>query len=198
MSTSVVPNRSARKLWRLGITCLIGSVVVALTTMSWNDVWVIGSWVPRRRSAVGALTGVGLLFLLASVRKGTALTRRGTPLHGKQLARVLAVRSLTTAALLVSLPLTLFVFWLDGWSALRVLNPESAGGCRIVSRESDSFDSTRSITVYVVPASKHAARQVDNFGGDSNVIGMEEGQVVWRGEKAYLQLPSKTLGPWSC
>jgi len=109
--------------------------------MDWDDVWVFGSWVPRRRDAVGAVTGVGLLLLIAAVHRRIVLTRGGAIPRKRWWLRVIGARLSTTGVLVVTLPLSLFVAWLDGWDTFRVLQPASADSCRVVVQESDSSDS---------------------------------------------------------
>ncbi|WP_432573483.1 hypothetical protein [Kineococcus sp. SYSU DK005] len=199
MSHTSVPRGSAAWLWCLGIISLIGSTIVADTTMGWDDVWVIGQWVPRRSNAVGALTGVGLLLLIAGTRWRIVLTRRGALPRSRHWVRVAGARVLTALVLIVALPLTVFVAWLDGWDAFHVLHPVSADGCRIVVEESDSFDGDGTITVYVAPAGEYRARRVGYRGSDSRLFGADRYELTWHGESAGLRLPAgSATGPWSC
>lgn len=151
-------SKRADRLWSLGLLSLIGSTVPGFATLDWDGVWVIGSWVPRRIDAVGAPSGAGLLLRLLAVHRKRVMARHGSPPREKHRARVSGARFMTVAVLLGA-PLTAFVAFLDGWDAFHVLQPASTGGCRVVVQESDSFDTTISTTVYLVPADEHRARR---------------------------------------
>ncbi len=136
-------------LWCLGLTSLIGSAVLAFATLDWDGVWVIGSWVPRRIDAVGALSGAGLLLLLLAVHCKRVMARRGPLPRKRHRAQVIGARLMTVAVLLVALPLTAFVAFLDGWDAFHVLQPAALAGAASWSKR--ATPSTAPISTHRLP-----------------------------------------------
>lgn len=185
-------------LWRIGIASLLASTVIALTTADWQDVWVVGSWVPRGLHVIGALLGVGVVSLIVGVGCRIVLADRGVARPRRHWVRKVGTGLVTAFVLIIPLPVTALVAWLDSSDHFTVLPERSATGCRLVVDEAAAYEGI-GVWVYVVPGGQHRAQEVGWYTSQTRLV--EEGryELRWSGESADLQIPNvDTYGPWAC
>ncbi|WP_344478575.1 hypothetical protein [Kineococcus aurantiacus] len=198
MSSTRASHGLADWLWRVGIVSLLASTVVAFTPTGWEDVWVIGSWVPRALHVVGALLGIGVVSLIAGAGCRIVLADRAVPRPRRHWVRKVGTGLVTAFVLLIACPLTALIAWLDSSDHFTVLPERSATGCRLVVDEAAGSGGI-GVRVYVVPGGQHRAREVGYYVSSTRLV--EEGQyeLTWKGNSAALQIPDvDTSGPWAC
>lgn len=185
-------------LWRVGIVSLLASTVVALTPTGWEDVWVIGSWVPRALHVVGALLGIGVVSLIVGAGCRIVLADRGAPRPRRHWVRKVGTALVTAFVLLIACPLTALIAWLNSSDHFTVLSERNTTGCRLVVDEA-AGSSGIGARVYVVPGGQHRAREVGYYVSDTRLVQAGRYELTWNGDSADLQIPNvDTNGPWLC
>ncbi|WP_323095425.1 hypothetical protein [Intrasporangium sp. YIM S08009] len=179
----------------LGLLAL--ALVVVVPSVVWHQVLVVGGWVTDPADAAPGLFVAGVLVgLTGLVVSGIDRHRRrtageavpGRPSGGRVTAVVLLV---VTAGVVAG------VDWLFSYgSDAVVLEPASAGGCRVVVEER-SFLMSGGGTVFVLPAGDLVARRVGRYTTDDGYLPVEAGSysLTWSGESGYLEVSGSQVDP---
>ena len=173
------------------------TLVVVVPSAVWHQVLVIDALVADPADAAPALFGAGVLVGLAGlVVSGLDRHRRRSSsaavAAGPGLGKAAAVSLLVAAAGVVAA----FDWFFSYGSDAVVLDPASAGGCRVVVEE-HSFLMSGSGTVFVLPADDLVARRVSRYTTDDGYRPVEAGSysLTWSGERGYLEVSGTGVDP---
>ena len=170
---------------RGGIAFLAGTVTLVVNSVAWPAVLVLGEDVTSAGDAAVVLFWGGLALLVLARVLGL-VHRRPTP--GRRLTVGLLVVGAGVA--------TAFSWAFDSGSTSVVVNPSSAGGCRLVVQE-QSFLMGGSGAVFVLPAHGVVARRVSRYSTDDGYRPVEAGSftLTWAGERGHLEVLGSGVDP---
>ena len=190
-------GRGAHVAKQVSVGLFALALVVVVPSVAWHQVLVVGGRVTDPADAApalfvaGVLVGVGGLVLAAVDRhrrrsSGEAVTGRRS--GGRVAAVVLLV---VTAGVVAGLD------WVFGHgSDAVVLEPASAGGCRVVVQEHSLFMSG-SGTVFVLPPDDLVARRVSRYTTDDAYRPVAAGSysLTWTGDHGHLEVSGTGFDP---
>ncbi|MGO4601625.1 hypothetical protein [Terrabacter sp. 2YAF2] len=189
---------------RGGIAFLAATLTLVVCTVAWPAVLVLGDDVASAGDAAVGLFWAGLALLVLARVLGLVHRRRHAsgpdPVPGPSpqgAPRPTPGRRLTVGLLVVGAGVaTAFSWAFDTGSTSVVVNPSSAGGCRVVVQER-SFLLSGSGAVFVLPAHGVVARRVSRYSTDDGYRPVAAGSftLTWAGERGHLEVSGSGVDP---
>ncbi|GAA2498278.1 hypothetical protein [Terrabacter carboxydivorans] len=169
---------------RGGITFLAATVTLVVSSVAWPAVLVLGEDVTSAGDAAVVLFWGGVALLVLGRVLGR-VHRRPTP-----------GRRLTVGLLVVGAGAATAFSWAFDSGSTSVVDPSSAGGCRVVVQE-QSFLMGGSGAVFVLPAHGVVARRVSRYSTDDGYRPVEAGSsaLTWTGERGHLEVLGSGADP---
>lgn len=160
------------------------------STLVVGPILVVGDFVLRPWCALVVLLAIAGLFLLAAVRRRPKRPSAGSRwfLFGGAVCMGLVMPAATVS--------TAFVALAGVGDSYHVLAPASAGGCRVVVRES-SLLLGGSGTVYLLPVGAFQPREANSYRADDGYRPVTFGtySLRWSGETAHVELQGDPFAP---
>ena len=179
----------------LGLFAL--TLVVVLPSLTWPQVLVLGARVTDPGDAAPWLFVGGLLVGTAGVVMSVVERHRRPGVREPRRRGSGAGRAVAIAMLVVTAGVVAGLGWLFSHDTdAMVLEPPSAGGCRVVVQE-HSLLMSGSGTVFVLPAHDLVARRVSRYSTDDGYRPVASGSysLTWTGEQGLLEVSGSGSDP---